>query len=107
MAAASSGVPCLIRYRYRPAQEFDRATPQIGDRIVIYYRPIIERMRDRHGRRRGSALAAVEIARRLSEAIWWMLTHDQPFAPAGALCVSDRSNGPLSDCATGASSNRT
>jgi hypothetical protein len=42
-------------------------------------------MRDRHGRRRGSALAAVEIARRLTESIWWMLTRNQPFAPAGAL----------------------
>jgi len=42
-------------------------------------------MRDRHGRRRGSALASVEIARRLSESIWWMLTRNQPFAPAGAL----------------------
>jgi transposase len=50
-----------------------------------YYRPVIERMRDRHGRRRGSALAAVEIARRLTESIWWMLTRNQPFAPAGAL----------------------
>lgn len=48
-------------------------------------RPIIERMRDRHGRRRGSALASVEIARRLTESIWWMLTRNQPFAPAGAL----------------------
>jgi hypothetical protein len=26
----------------------------------------------------------VEIARRLTEAIWWMLTRNQPFAPAGA-----------------------
>jgi len=52
---------------------------------TIYYRPISERMRDRHGRRRGSALAAVEIARRPTESIWWMLTRNQPFAPAGAL----------------------
>lgn len=50
-----------------------------------YYKPIIERMRDRHGRRRGSALASVEIARRLTEAIWSMLTRNQPFAPASAL----------------------
>jgi transposase len=51
---------------------------------TVYYRPIIERMRDRHGRRRGSALASVEIARRLTESIWWMLTRHQPFAPEGA-----------------------
>ena len=48
------------------------------------YRPIVERMRERHGRKRGSKIAAIEIGRRLSEAIWHMLTHDQPFAPAGA-----------------------
>jgi transposase len=48
------------------------------------YRPIVERMRARHGRSRGSKIAAIEIARRLTEAIWHMLTHDRPFAPAGA-----------------------
>jgi transposase len=48
------------------------------------YRPIVERMRARHGRKRGSKIAAIEIGRRLSEAIWHMLTHDRPFAPAGA-----------------------
>jgi transposase len=48
------------------------------------YRPIVERMRARHGRTRGSKIAAIEIGRRLTEAIWHMLTHDRPFAPAGA-----------------------
>jgi transposase len=48
------------------------------------YRPIVERMRARHGKKRGSKIAAIEIARRLSEAIWHMLTANQPFAPAGA-----------------------
>jgi transposase len=48
------------------------------------YRPIVERMRARHGKKRGSKIAAIEIGRRLSEAIWHMLTHDRPFAPAGA-----------------------
>jgi transposase len=48
------------------------------------YRPIVERMRARHGRSRGSKIAAIEIGRRLTEAIWHVLTHDQPFAPAGA-----------------------
>jgi transposase len=50
-----------------------------------HYQPIVTRMRNRHGRRRGSAIASVEIARKLSEAIWWMLTRNQPFAPASAL----------------------
>ena len=49
-----------------------------------HYRPIVERMRARHGRSRGSKIAAIESARRLTEAIWYMLTHDRPFAPAGA-----------------------
>jgi hypothetical protein len=33
-------------------------------------------MRERHGRRRGTAIASVEIARKLTEAIWWMLTRN-------------------------------
>jgi len=49
-----------------------------------HYRPVVERMRSRHGRKRGSKIAAIEIGRRLTEAIWHMLTHDRPFAPAGA-----------------------
>src|SRR4029453_17105719 len=49
-----------------------------------HYRPIVERMRARHGRTRGSKIAAIEIARRLTEATWHMLTNNQPFAPAGA-----------------------
>ena len=48
------------------------------------YRPIVERIRARHGRTRGSKIAAIEIGRRLTEAIWHMLNNDQPFAPAGA-----------------------
>jgi transposase len=41
-------------------------------------------MRTRHGRKRGTNIATIEISRRLTEAIWHMLTNDQPFAPAGA-----------------------
>lgn len=48
------------------------------------YRPIRERMQARHGRKHGSKIAAIDVARRLSEAIWHMLTTNQPFAPAGA-----------------------
>jgi transposase len=48
------------------------------------YQPVRERMRARHGRKRGTKIAAIEIGRRLSEAIWYMLTTNQPFAPAGA-----------------------
>ena len=48
------------------------------------YAPVRDRMRQRHGQKRGSKIAAIEIGRRLSEAIWHMLTNNQPFAPAGA-----------------------
>jgi transposase len=37
----------------------------------------------RLGRQRGAKVARVEIARRLTEAIWHMLTKGEPFAPAG------------------------
>jgi transposase len=48
------------------------------------YRARVERTRERLGRKRGGAIAAISVARSLAEAIWWMLTRDQPFAPAGA-----------------------
>jgi transposase len=48
------------------------------------YQPVVERMRARYGKKRGGKIAAIEIARRLSEAIWHMLTKNEPFAPAGA-----------------------
>jgi transposase len=48
------------------------------------YRDVRDRMQSRHGKKRGSKIAAIEIGRRLSEAIWHMLTTNQPFAPAGA-----------------------
>ena len=41
----------------------------------------------RLGRQRGPKVAQVDLARRLSEAIWYMLTRNQPFAPAGATQV--------------------
>jgi len=48
------------------------------------YRPILERKRAQLGRKRGTKIAAIEVARRLAEAIWHMLTRNEPFAPAGA-----------------------
>jgi transposase len=48
------------------------------------YRARAERTRERLGRKRGGAIAAITVARSLAEAIWWMLTRNQPFAPAGA-----------------------
>ena len=48
------------------------------------YRPILERNIARHGRKRGTKIAVITIGRKLTEAIWHMLTRNQPFAPAGA-----------------------
>jgi transposase len=42
------------------------------------------RTKRRLGRQRGPKVAQVDVARRLAEAIWHMLTRNQPFAPAGA-----------------------
>jgi transposase len=42
-----------------------------------------QRTKVRLGRQRGAKVARVEIARKLTEAIWHMLTKTEPFAPAG------------------------
>jgi transposase len=48
------------------------------------YHDLYQRTRQRAGRQRGASVAAVTVARKLAEAIWWMLTRRQHFAPAGA-----------------------
>ena len=48
------------------------------------YEPVLARQTSRHGRKRGRKIATIEVARKLAEAIWWMLIRQQPFAPAGA-----------------------
>ena len=48
------------------------------------YRDRYQRTKARLGKQRGPKVAQVDIARRLAEAIWYMLTRNQPFAPAGA-----------------------
>jgi transposase len=53
--------------------------PVYGDRY--------QRNKARLGRQRGAKVAQVDIARRLAQAIWHMLTRNQPFAPAGATCA--------------------
>jgi len=52
------------------------------------YKPRYERTKQRLGKQRGPKVARVELARTLSQAIWHMLTRNQPFAPA-------RATGPL------------
>jgi transposase len=51
------------------------------------YRARYQRTRARLGQQRGPRVAQVDVARRLAEAIWHMLTHQRPFAPAGASSV--------------------
>jgi transposase len=48
------------------------------------YRDRYQRTKARLGKQRGAKVAQVDLARRLAEAIWHMLTRSQPFAPAGA-----------------------
>jgi len=48
------------------------------------YRDRYQHTKQRLGKQRGAKVAQVDIARRLAEAIWHMLTRNQPFAPAGA-----------------------
>jgi transposase len=48
------------------------------------YKERYQKTKARLGRQRGAKIAQVDIARRLCEAIWHMLTRNQPFAPAGA-----------------------
>jgi len=48
------------------------------------YRDRYQATKTRLGKQRGPQVARVDLARRLAEAIWWMLTTDTPFSPAGA-----------------------
>jgi transposase len=46
------------------------------------YRDRYQRTKARLGKQRGAKVARVDLARRLAEAIWWMLSRRQAFAPA-------------------------
>ena len=52
------------------------------------YKQRYQRTKRRLGRQRGAKVAQIELARKLTEAIWYMLTRNQPFkpfAPASAI----------------------
>jgi transposase len=49
-----------------------------------HYAERYQHTKRRLGRQRGPKVAQIDLARRLTEAIWPMLTRNQPFAPAGA-----------------------
>src|SRR5213083_407504 len=48
------------------------------------YRDRYQQTKTRIGKQRGAKVAQIDLARRLTEAIWHMLTRQQPFAPKGA-----------------------
>jgi len=52
--------------------------------IPPIYHDRYQHTKQRLGTQRGAKVAQIDLARRLAEAIWHMLTRDQPFAPAGA-----------------------
>ncbi len=49
-----------------------------------YYAERYQHTKRRLGRQRGPKIAQIDLARRLTESIWHMLTRTQPFAPTGA-----------------------
>jgi transposase len=49
------------------------------------YQARYQAIKRRLGRQRGAKVAQIDLARKLTEAIWYMLTRNQPFAPAGAI----------------------
>jgi transposase len=48
------------------------------------YRDRYQKTKARIGKQRGAKVAQIDLARRLAEAIWHMLSREQPFAPKGA-----------------------
>ncbi len=48
------------------------------------YRDRYQQTKARIGKQRGAKVAQIDLARRLSKAIWHMLSRGEPFAPKGA-----------------------
>jgi hypothetical protein len=63
----------------RPA---DRRPSNARVALAPRYRERYQRNKRRLGRQRGAKVAQIDVARKLTEAIWHMLTNNQPFAPA-------------------------
>jgi transposase len=60
------------------------------------YRARYQRNKQRLGKQRGAKVAQIDIARKLTEAIWHMLTRNKPFAPApGGAAFVWPPDGPL------------
>ena len=67
--------PKYLRWALIEAATHAARDPRFRDRY--------ERTKHRLGRGRGAKVARVDIARQLAEAIWHVLTKNEPFAPAG------------------------
>ena len=52
------------------------------------YKERYQATKQRLGRQRGPKVAQIDLSRKLTEAIWHMLTRNQPFAPAGPTSCS-------------------
>jgi transposase len=68
--------PRYLRWALIEAATHARTYPAYHERY--------QRTKQRLGKQRGAKVAQVDLARKLAEAIWHMLTRNQPFAPAGA-----------------------
>jgi transposase len=61
------------------------------------YQERYQQIKRRVGRQRGAKVAQIDLARKLTEAIWYMLTREQPFkpfAPAGATIALTATDSP-------------
>src|SRR5438309_1134018 len=68
--------PKYLRWALVEAATHACTLPVYGDRY--------QQTKARIGKQRGAKVAQIDLARRLAEAIWHMLTREQPFAPKGA-----------------------
>ena len=75
-AALAKNGPKYLRWALIEAATHAARHPAYAERY--------QRTRARLGKQRGPKVARVDLARRLAEAIWYMLTTNKPFAPAGA-----------------------
>ena len=69
--------PRYLRWALIEAALHASAHPRYAERY--------QRTKRRLGKQRGPKVAKIDLARQLAEAIWYMLTRNQPFAPAGAV----------------------
>jgi hypothetical protein len=75
----------------RPADQAGPEVPALGDARSHDARAQAPDLRERYqrnkrrlGKQRGAKVAQVDIARKLTEAIWQMLTRNEPFSPTTA-----------------------